>query len=237
MLQCPALAGPTGPAFSFSALPTSLWGGGWLLAHPGFPLSLDSSTTGSHWPNRAGNPSCWCPFPYSAPKIAHRATQGLFSFVLSLLHFSPMGKSWPVPETVLSRFAGFVHKRLTLAQQGRSWAFAGAVSPTRPSKPLTGASLGLPLFLEVFLLRQRCQVKFQLVIHRFLNGVDCKSKITIPHHPSFVRTLVGSVSIKRFSSSCRMYLATVLALIPVCWKILPMLGQYWWVFLSSQKIK
>ena len=39
------------------------------------------------------------------------------------------------------------------------------------------------------------------------------------------------------SSSWRMYFATVLALMPVCWHIFPMLGQHWWVSLSSQNIR
>ena len=44
--------------------------------------------------------------------------------------------------------------------------------------------------------------------------------------PVLVRTFVGSVSISRFSSSCRMYFATVLALMPVYWQIRPILGQH-----------
>ena len=55
--------------------------------------------------------------------------------------------------------------------------------------------------------------------------------------PDLVRTLVGSTSMSRFSSSWLMYLATVLALIPVYWLMRPMLGQHWCVSLSSQKIK
>jgi len=43
---------------------------------------------------------------------------------------------------------------------------------------------------------------------------------------AFVFTFVGSVSISRSSSSCRMYLATVLALMSVCWLMCPMLGQH-----------
>ena len=87
-------------------------------------------------------------FPYPVPKTAHRAAQGLFSLLRSLLHFSPTGKSWPVPETVLSRFAGFVHKRPTLAQRGVFvlWLY---LSPTRLSKLHTGP---------------------QVVIYRLVNG-------------------------------------------------------------------
>ena len=55
--------------------------------------------------------------------------------------------------------------------------------------------------------------------------------------PDLVRTLVGSTLMSNFSSSCLMYFATVLALMPVCWQIFPILGQHWWVSLSSQKIR
>lgn len=42
------------------------------LRCPGFP---DSPTTAPHGSNRAGLRSCWCPFPYLSPKVAHRASQ------------------------------------------------------------------------------------------------------------------------------------------------------------------
>ena len=45
-------------------------------------------------------------------------------------------------------------------------------------------------------------------------------------NPALVFTFVGSVSISRFSSSCRTYFATVLALMPVYCQIFQNLGQH-----------
>ena len=49
-------------------------------------------------------------------------------------------------------------------------------------------------------------------------------KVPFRTFPSRVCTFVGSTPISRFSSSCRMYLATVLALIPVYWLMRPNAG-------------
>ena len=113
-----------------------------LAAAPGFVH------TAPHGSNEAGLGLRWCRSPTRCPKTHTGSHRGFFSFALSLLHFSPTGKSWPVPETVLSRFAGFVHKRPTLAQRGVFvlWLY---LSPTRLSKPHTGP---------------------QVVIYRLVNG-------------------------------------------------------------------
>ena len=64
---------------------------GWLFAHPGFPLSLNSSTSAPHGPNRAGNPFFWCRFPTLASKSQtgpHRGELG----------FSPQNEHTPPPK-------------------------------------------------------------------------------------------------------------------------------------------
>ena len=154
MLQCPAFAGPAGPAFFFFCLSQLLsaaslrWRQNHFSLTWGWPLPPDSFTTAPHGSNEAGLGLRWCRSPTRCPKTHTGSHRGFFSFALSLLHFSPTGKSWPVPETVLSRFAGFVHKRPTLAQRGVFvlWLY---LSPTRLSKPHTGP---------------------QVVIYRLVNG-------------------------------------------------------------------
>ena len=154
VLQCPAFAGPAGPAFFFFCLSQLLsaaslrWRQNHFSLTWGWPLPPDSFTTAPHGSNEAGLGLRWCRSPTRCPKTHTGSHRGFFSFALSLLHFSPTGKSWPVPETVLSRFAGFVHKRPTLAQRGVFvlWLY---LSPTRLSKPHTGP---------------------QVVIYRLVNG-------------------------------------------------------------------
>ena len=59
-------------------------------------------------------------FSIPASKIAHRATHGIFSFLLSLSpDLSPTGKGGAVLESGLYRFTEIAHNWLTLAQRGR----------------------------------------------------------------------------------------------------------------------
>ena len=73
-LQCIAFAGPTGPAFSFSAYSPLLSAASlrvethWFPLTLGWPLPTDLPTTGSHGSNRAGNLFRWCCFPTWLPK-------------------------------------------------------------------------------------------------------------------------------------------------------------------------
>ena len=65
--------------------------------------------------------------------------------------------------------------------------------PTRLPKPRTGPgpSMGLPFFLGVFLLRQSCQVLFQLVIHRLLDGANGESQRAVSHFSGLSSHLRG----------------------------------------------
>ena len=80
MPQIVAFAGPSGPAFSFSAflLPARplvcVDGAGFLSSR--FAAVLDSFTTGSHGPNRAGLLLRWCRSPTSPSDRPRIATQG-----------------------------------------------------------------------------------------------------------------------------------------------------------------
>ena len=103
------LCRPPRSAFSFSAcpMPVSLTspcedvGGFSLIRFSRCPL--DSSTTGSHGSNGAGNPFCWYRFPISAQKShtgAHRAEFGLTAFSWSALGL--VGLPSPAPTCNLS---------------------------------------------------------------------------------------------------------------------------------------
>ena len=85
MLQCAAFAGPAGPAFSFSAFPRFLSATSLQMETTpffltwGLPLPPDSSTTGSHWPNRGCLEVRWCVGPthlLTSQKPPHRVEFG-----------------------------------------------------------------------------------------------------------------------------------------------------------------
>ena len=85
MLQCAAFAGPAGPAFSFSAFPRFLSATSLQMETTPFfltwrlPLPPDSSTTGSHWPNRGCLEVRWCVGPthlLTSQKPPHRVEFG-----------------------------------------------------------------------------------------------------------------------------------------------------------------
>ena len=88
-------------------------------------------------------------FPYPAPKIAHRAVQGLFAPYL--LYFSPTGKSWADLASVLLCPAQIRPQLLHTAPTvpGPVWGCAGVVpllSSQNRTQALTGPSLGSSLF-------------------------------------------------------------------------------------------
>ena len=159
MLQCPAFAGPAGPAFFFFCLSQLLsaaslrWRQNHFSLTWGWPLPPDSFTTAPHGSNEAGLGLRWCRFPYPVPKTAHRAAQGLFSLLRSLLHFSPTGKSWADLEPVLLWVAWIRPQAAHTGPTGLVWGFASAVplpGPQNRTQALTGASWGYLFFLGCF---------------------------------------------------------------------------------------
>ena len=136
---------------------------------------LKSPTTGSRWPNGAGNPFRWCRSPTCPAK----------------------------PHTGPHRPEFGFHRRFLMCFG------SGSAPKSFSSLQLTASWMGQ-------------------IVNR---------SVPFLTSPDLVRTLVGSTSMSSFSSSRRMYFATVLALIPVDWLMRPMLGQHWCVFLSSQKIR
>lgn len=77
---------------------------------------------------------------------------------------------------------------------GPVWCFAGVVSLRsfqNRTQGHTGPSLSLPFFLEAFLLRQGCQVLFQLVIRRLLDRADRIEQIAVAHQASLSFYLRG----------------------------------------------
>ena len=96
------LTGPAGPAFSFSASP-------WLFSptphqgevkpifsHLGSPLPFNSSTTGSHSFNGAGNPFRWCRSPTWSQKPhtgSHKAKFGFHRLFLVRFFYGREAKS------------------------------------------------------------------------------------------------------------------------------------------------
>ena len=80
------------------------------------------------------------------------------------------------------------------APTGPVWGIAGVVSLRsfqNRTQGHTGPSLGSPFFLEAFLLRQGCQVLFQLVIRRLLDGADRLEQVPVPHQASLSFHLGG----------------------------------------------
>ena len=148
-LPCAAL----GPAFSFfcHSLPVPPISPFHIdrraFSHPGLPLSLDSSTTGSHRSNGAGNPLRWCRSPTQPPKPRTGPHTGFFSFLF--IHSPP----FPYGE----RLACFRNRTVPVFQicsqlahtspTGPVWCFAGVRFPTLVQKPHTGPHRAEFLFL------------------------------------------------------------------------------------------
>ena len=123
--SCAAFTGPAGPAFSFSACP-------WLFSptphqgetkpgfsHLGSPLPFNSSTTGSHSFNGAGNPFCRCHFPTLASKSQTGSHTGFSLFCsVSLPTFPHRGKAGLFSNLGCPGFARLAHNFPTRLQQG-----------------------------------------------------------------------------------------------------------------------
>ena len=152
-LPCAAL----GPAFSFfcHSLPVPPISPFHIdrraFSHPGLPLSLDSSTTGSHRSNGAGNPLRWCRSPTQPPKPRTGPHTGFFSFLF--IHSPP----FPYGE----RLACFRNRTVPVFQicsqlahtspTGPVWCCAGVVSlpaPQNRTQALTGPSLVFTVFFS-----------------------------------------------------------------------------------------
>ena len=128
VLQCPAFAGPAGPAFFFFCLSQLLsaaslrWRQNHFSLTWGWPLPPDSFTP----PHTAPTRLVWgfagvVPLPGAQKRT--QALTGAFSLLRSLCSTFPLrGKAGPTSNPSCSGSPGFVHKRLTLAQQGWSGA-------------------------------------------------------------------------------------------------------------------
>ena len=220
------------PDFSFSAflLPARPLAcvDGLAFSHPVSPLSWFRSQL-AHTPPTGWSGASLVSFLYPVLKLAKNRRTG------ASLDFLPR-TSLPLP--LKGEGAGYrlswvcwvCPARAQLphtAPTGPFWGLAGIRSllsfqnRTQATQALVWFS---PFFPPAFLLRQSRQILLQLVIHRLLDGADRVEQVPLRTKPALVFTFVGSVSISRFSSNCRMYFATVLALMPVCWQILPILG-------------
>ena len=156
MPHCAAFAGPSGPAFSFSAYLRFLSTASlrvethWFPLTLGWPLPPDSLTTGSHTSNRAGLGLGWCCLPTRPSDRPKIAAQGQVCFSPQneltpppkgggagyLLFFGGSGSPWQLP------LATAGHNWVTLAQQGLFGASLVSF-PTPPSKPHTGPHRGV----------------------------------------------------------------------------------------------
>lgn len=125
MPQLAAFAGLPGPTFSSSACP-------WffsptphqgemkpIFSHLGSPLPFNSSTTGSHSFNGAGNPFRWCHFPALASKSQTGSHTGFSLFCsVSLPTFPLRGKVGLFSNLGCPGFARLAHNCPTRLQQG-----------------------------------------------------------------------------------------------------------------------
>ena len=156
-LQCAAIAGSPGPAFSFSAFPFArlpyLPLRGWLFPHLDLPPPSDSPTTGSHSSNRAGLGLCWYPFPYSSPKIANRAVHGLFPVPDTLFLTFPYGERPACSRKCAVPVFRIRSQRPHTASTGPVWSFAGVVFPYPDSKTAHRATQGPVRSQRLFLRR------------------------------------------------------------------------------------
>ena len=158
--RCPCR--PSWACFFFSAypqfllIPLSLNGDHTSFSHLGSPLPFNSSTTGSHSFNGAGNPFCWChSLPWSQNRKQGHTRAFLFS-AQSLSRPFPYGERrgcsriWAVP--VLLDSPTTAPHGSNRAGLGLSWRR----SPTWPSKPDTGPHRGVFGFHRLFLVRFFC---------------------------------------------------------------------------------
>ena len=164
MLPCAALADPAGPAFSFSACP-------WLFSptphqgetkpgfsHLGSPLPFNSSTTGSHSFNGAGNPFCWCHFPTLASKSQTGSHTGFSLFCsVSLPTFPLRGKAGLFSNLGCPGFARLAHNCPTRLEQG--------------GEPVLLVSFPYPVFKTAHRATQR-----QVLFHRFFFACLCSGR-------------------------------------------------------------
>lgn len=126
--RCPCR--PSWACFFFSAypqfllIPLSLNGDHTSFSHLGSPLPFNSSTTGSHSFNGAGNPFCWCHFPTLVSKSQTGSHTGFSLFCsVSLPTFPLRGKAGLFSNLGCAGFARLAHNCPTRLQQGRSGAF------------------------------------------------------------------------------------------------------------------
>lgn len=157
VLQCISLAGPPGPAFSFSAFPFArlpyLPLRGWLFPHLDLPPPSDSPTTGSHSSNRAGLGLCWYPFPYSSPKIANRAVHGLFPVPDTLFLTFPYGERPACSRKCAVPVFRIRSQRLHTASTGWEPVSLVSVFSTLPPKSHTSPHRAEFRFHRLFLAR------------------------------------------------------------------------------------
>ena len=108
--------------------------------------------------------------------------------------------------------------------------FRSCRSPTLTQKSHTGphrGGFGIHfLFLVCFCWGKAAKSCSSLQLTASWMGQIVNRSVPFLTSPDLVRTLVGSTSMSRLSSNCRIYFATVLALIPVDWLMRPMLGQH-----------
>ena len=121
--RCPCR--PSWACFFFSAypqfllIPLSLNGDHTAFSHLGSPLPFNSSTTGSHSFNGAGNPFCWCHFPTLASKSQTGSHTGFSLFCsVSLPTFPLRGKAGLFSNLGCAGFARLAHNCPTRLQQG-----------------------------------------------------------------------------------------------------------------------
>ena len=121
--RCPCR--PSWACFFFSAypqfllIPLSLNGDHTAFSHLGSPLPFNSSTTGSHSFNGAGNPFCWCHFPTLASKSQTGSHTGFSLFCsVSLPTFSLWGKAGLFSNLGCPGFARLAHNFPTRLQRG-----------------------------------------------------------------------------------------------------------------------
>ena len=163
MPQLAAFAGLPGPTFSSSAAcpwffsPTPHQGEVKpIFSHLGSPLPFNSSTTGSHSFNGAGNPFCWCHFPTLASKSQTGSHTGFSLFCsVSLPTFPLRGKAGLFSNLGCAGFARLAHNCPTRLQQGRSGAFLASF-PYLALKTGHRATQGRVWFHRRFLVRFFC---------------------------------------------------------------------------------
>ena len=140
----------------FLLIPLSLNGDHTSFSHLGSPLPFNSSTTGSHSFNGAGNPFCWCHFPTLVSKSQTGSHTGFSLFCsVSLPTFPLRGKAGLFSNLGCAGFARLAHNCPTRLQQGRSGAFLASF-PYLALKTGHRATQGRVWFHRRFLVRFFC---------------------------------------------------------------------------------